>query len=103
MREFVKRPLAKEDLIGIWSYTFNKWGEAQADKYLSEIDAKIAQFQYNPHLGRSRDEVRAGYRSLLVNHHVVYYVVTPSLIRIVRVLHEHMDPNRHLQLWSALT
>ena len=46
MREFVKRPLAKEDLIGIWSYTFNKWGEAQADKYLSEIDAKIAQLQH---------------------------------------------------------
>jgi len=32
MREIVKRPRAREDLKGIWRYSFTEWGEAQADK-----------------------------------------------------------------------
>ena len=37
MLEIVKRPRAKEDLNGIWRYSFNEWSEAQADKYLAEM------------------------------------------------------------------
>jgi toxin ParE1/3/4 len=96
MLEIVKRPRAKEDLKGIWRYSFNEWGETQADKYLSEIEAGIEKLRNNPKLGRPREEVRTGYRSLRVNQHIVYYVLTPSVIRIVRVLHARMDPDRHL-------
>jgi len=96
MLEIVKRPRAKKDLIGIWRYSFNEWGEAQADKFLAEIEAGIAQLKHNPKLGRPREEVRAGYRSLPVNRHIVYYLLTPSVIRIVRVLHAQTDPDRHL-------
>ena len=96
MLEIVKRPRAKEDLKGIWRYSFNEWGEAQADKYLAEIEARVAQLKHNPKLGKPRDNLRRGYRSLRVNQHIVYYVLTPSAIRIVRVLHARMDPDRHL-------
>ena len=96
MLEIVKRPRAKEDLKGIWRYSFNEWGENQADKYLAEIEARIEKLRKNPKLGRPREEVRAGYRSLRINQHIVYYVFTPSVIRIVRVLHARMDPDRHL-------
>jgi len=55
MRELVKRPRAKDDLKGIWRYTFDEWGEAQADKYLAEIEAKLGRLKSNPHLaGRVR-------------------------------------------------
>jgi len=96
MLEIVKRPCAKEDLKGIWRYSFEEWGEAQADKYLSEIEAGIGKLRRNPKLGRPREEVRAGYRSLRINQHIVYYMLTPSVIRVVRVLHARMDPDRHL-------
>ena len=96
MYEIVKRPRAREDLIDIWLYTFREWGEAQADKYLDELEAGINQLKHNPKLGRSREDVRAGYRSLRVNQHTVYYMLTPSAIRIIRVLHAQMDPDRHL-------
>ena len=96
MREIVIRPRAREDLIGIWRYSFDEWGEAQADKYLEELEAGIKQLQQHPHLGKDRDDVRAGYRSLRVNQHIVYYVLTSSSIRIVRVLHTQMEPDRHL-------
>jgi toxin ParE1/3/4 len=96
MLEIVKRPRAKKDLKGIWLYTFNEWGEAQADKYLSQIETGLARLKYNPKLGRPREDLRAGYRSLRVNEHIIYYVVTPSSIRVIRVLHAQMDPERHL-------
>lgn len=96
MLDIVKRPLAQKDLKGIWRYTFEKWDEAQADKYLSEIEAGISRLKHNPKLGRPRENLLAGYRSLRVKQHIVYYLVTPSVIRVVRVLHVHMDPELHL-------
>jgi len=96
MLEIVIRPRARKDLKGIWRYSFDEWDEAQADKYLAEIEAGIEKLRHNPKLGRPREEVRAGYRSLRINQHIVYYVLTPSVIRIVRVLHARMDPDRHL-------
>ena len=41
MLEIVKRPRAKEDLKGIWHYTFNEWGEAQADTYLMDPERQL--------------------------------------------------------------
>ncbi len=96
MLEIVKRPRAKEDLKGIWHYTFNEWGEAKADTYLAEIEAGIARLKQNPKLGRPRENLRAGYRSLRVNQHIVCYVIKQSRIRVIRVLHAQMDPERQL-------
>jgi len=96
MIEIVKRPRARQDLKDIWRYSFEEWGEAQADKYLREIDTGIARLRTNPKIGKPRDDLRPGYRSLRVNEHMVYYVLTPSTIRVVRVLHARMDPDRHL-------
>jgi len=96
MPEIVKRPRARQDLKDIWRYSFEEWGEAQANKFLSELDAGITQLGENPRLGKPRDDLRPGYRSLRVGEHMVYYVLTPSAIRIVRVLHARMDPDRHL-------
>lgn len=96
MRDIVKRPGARDDLIAIWRYSFEEWGEAQADRYLAEIEAGIRRLQQHPELGKNRDDIRRGYRSLQVNRHILYYRVTPSVIRIVRVLHARMDPDGHL-------
>ena len=34
MPQVFKQALAEQDLVEIWLYTFNEWGEKQADKYL---------------------------------------------------------------------
>jgi toxin ParE1/3/4 len=88
--------LAESDLIGIWAYSFQQWDEAQADKYLDELDRGIALLADNSALGSKRDHVREGYRVLFINRHAIYYTVTTSTIRIIRVLHEQMDPDKHL-------
>ena len=97
MYDIVTLPRAREDLIDIWLYTFEQCGEAQADKYLDEIEAATLRLRRNPKLGLSRDTLRAGYRSLLAGRHVVYYTLTPKTVRIVRVLHAGMDPVDHLR------
>lgn len=95
-RTIHKSHLAEIDLIGIWEYSFEQWDAAQADKYLDELDEGIRLLADNQELGASRDYVREGYRVLFVNRHAIYYTVTPATIHIVRVLHEQMDPGKHL-------
>lgn len=41
MAEIVIQPLAEEDLMAIWRYSFEEWGESQADKYLDGINAVL--------------------------------------------------------------
>lgn len=95
-RKVHKSALAELDLIGIWEYSFAEWDAKQADKYLDELDRGIGFLVDNPELGASRDAVRKGYRVLFINSHAIYYTITPSTVFIVRVLHERMDPARHL-------
>lgn len=96
MRQVRIHALAESDLIDIWQYGFAEWGAQQADKYLDELDTCIKSLAEHPEMGSNRDYVRAGYRVLFANRHVVYYTVTPSAVHIVRVLHARMDPERHL-------
>jgi toxin ParE1/3/4 len=96
MRKIVKRRLARRDLKQIWRYSFKEWGEAQADTVFADIEAGILRLQGHPHLGKSREDLRAGYYALRVRRHVIYSLLTPSSIRIVRVPHAGMDPDQNL-------
>jgi toxin ParE1/3/4 len=96
MRKIRLSALAESDLLDIWQYSFEQWDDAQADKYLDELHKAIGLLAENPDLGAGRDYVREGYRVLLINRHAIYYAVTDAAIRIVRVLHGQMDPERHL-------
>jgi len=96
MYSIYKTARARNDLLGIWRDTCDKWGDRQADKYLDELNIGIERLKDNPKLGKSRERLRPGYRSLHVNRHIVYYTLEPSVIRIIRLLYDGMDPDRHL-------
>jgi toxin ParE1/3/4 len=96
MRRIVPTRLANSDLIDVWAYTRDRWDAEQADKYLDALDKAMRNLARNPELGARRDYVRKGCRVLLVHRHAIYYTVTPSAIRILRVLHGRMDPSSHL-------
>jgi toxin ParE1/3/4 len=95
-RKLVKDNAAQADLIGIWVYSFETWGEAQADRYLGALENGIRKLVESPRSGNPRDELRKGYWSKRLEHHVVFYTVTDAELRIRRVLHEAMDVDRHL-------
>ena len=48
-------------------------------------------------VGTKRDDVRDGCRVLFVGSYAVYYTATPDAVRITRVLHGRIDPDRHLE------
>ncbi len=96
MHEVVISPLAEDDLKDIWHYSFKKWGEDKAVEYVLQLDVGIRGLISNPLLGKSRDKVRKGYRSIQINRHVIYYRLLEDTIDIVRVLHERMIPDKHL-------
>ena len=96
MREIVTRPLAQADLEGIWLYTYDQWGEDQATRYLRLLDIQIQELAADPERGKSREEIRAGYYSIRVGRHVVFYTFTDKMLGIQRVLHGQMDVERHL-------
>ncbi|NBX73636.1 MAG: type II toxin-antitoxin system RelE/ParE family toxin [Alphaproteobacteria bacterium] len=50
----------------------------------------------HPSLGQSCADVRLGYYRRLVGSHVVFYKKQGKNIIVVRVLHGHMDFERHL-------
>ena len=89
-------PRARQDLKAIWMYTLERWGEPQADLYLRQLDAGIRSLLDFTNLGESCEHVRAGYRRLLVNRHLVFYRYVESHIEVVRVLHQSMDVPHHL-------
>jgi toxin ParE1/3/4 len=82
---------AQDDLREIRDYTRISWGDKQARHYLSEIKECFETLVKNPELGKSRDEVREGLRSINVGRHVIFYRVGDSAIEVARILHGRMD------------
>lgn len=95
-RRLVVSKRAEADLREIWLYSFKTWGEAQADRYLDELDAGLRECGAQPERGRRRDEVREGYWSLLVHRHVAFYTFTVDAVLIQRVLHGSMLADLHV-------
>ncbi len=95
-RRLVVSKRAQADLREIWLYSWKTWGEAQADRYLDELDAGLHECGAEPECGRRREEVRPGYWSVLVRRHVAFYTVTADEVLIQRVLHGSMEPDLHV-------
>jgi toxin ParE1/3/4 len=89
-------PAAQRDLSEGWDFTEERWGAGQAEKYIAEIRAAIERVAADPDRGRACDEIRQGYRRYGIGSHLLFFVVTDDSVDIVRVLHQRMDPTRHL-------
>jgi toxin ParE1/3/4 len=86
---------ARKDLAGIHAWTVNQFGRQQADVYLDQFDQILARVAAFPSLARD-----AGYwpglLKVVSGSHVVYFRRTGAAIRVIRVLHGRMDPERWL-------
>jgi toxin ParE1/3/4 len=87
---------AREDLKSIARWTQHRWGVAQRNNYLAQLDKRFALLADAPTLGRSCDAIRSGYRQYHEGRHLIFYVLIPEGIEVVRVLHDAMDAGRHL-------
>ena len=104
---------AQADLEQILATSTERWGNESRRRYAALLVAGMRHVAADPKspLTRDRKDLLAGIRSLHLRHvrrgrragsvkqpvHVIYYrVVQPDVVEIVRILHERMDPTRHL-------
>lgn len=64
---------AETDLLDIGAYTLQTWGEAQAIRYIDDLEACCQMLADNPALGRECDDIRRGLRRMEHGRHVVFY------------------------------
>lgn len=91
-----KHKLAEQDLINIWLYTFEEWGDKQADIYLDELSQTLKLIAEQPNIGRLRKEFIPPVRTFYHSHHLIAYQVIEGGISVIRVLHKSMDVDTHL-------
>lgn len=108
----ISRP-AQADLAYLLETSAERWGAGSRRRYAALLAAATRLIAGEPAtpLACDRPELLRGVRSLHVRHarnesssnkvkepvHIIYYrAADPGLIEIVRVLHEHMEPSRHL-------
>lgn len=89
-------PAAQRDLSSIWDYTREQWGENQAETYVLEVRNAIERIAELPDRGQAVDEIRAGYRRYAIGRHLIYFIARRDGVDVIRILHQRMDPTRHL-------
>jgi toxin ParE1/3/4 len=82
---------AAEDLASIWHYAAAEWTHAIADEHLRHIGRVCELLRTYPDIGRPRDELHRGARSIPLKPHIVFYRAVNDAIQIMRVLHERDD------------
>jgi toxin ParE1/3/4 len=105
---------AQIDLANILATSAQRWGAESRQRYAAVLAAAMRQVADQPEgpLTKKRPELRSGIRSFHIRYtrrsaeedarvrrpvHVLYYrVAQEGVIEIVRVLHERMEPSRHL-------
>ncbi len=92
MKPFTLTVAAKTDLREIALFTQRRWGKEQRNAYLKQFDNSFWLLAENPDIGKTCDEIRAGYRKFPQGSHVIFYQQTGNQqIRVIRILHKSMD------------
>lgn len=81
---------AIEDLADIWSYIALD-NHVAADRFTSELYESCKNLSLMPEMGRSREELLPGLRSLPHKGYIIFYRIGRNRLEIVRVLNGCMD------------
>jgi toxin ParE1/3/4 len=91
LNRLVLAPQAVLDLQEIHDYISQDNSEA-ADKWIDKIGNTFEVLCSQPGIGRQRDEIRAGYRSLAKGEYVIFFRKGKNAtVEIIRVIHGKRD------------
>jgi len=85
--------VAEDDLTEILTYIAADRPSA-AEIVLSKIEKNLSLLSKNPHLGRipkEEDLARLGYRYLVVDNYLIFYIIEEQTIYVHRVVHGARD------------
>lgn len=94
-RPFRFTETAREDLIAIWLYGFETWGEEQADRYQDNLQACCERIA----AGLAHTKCVPGMANVKLHrcrHHYLFFIPGDPVL-IIAVLHERMDLIRRLR------
>jgi len=81
---------AVADLGDAWHYIASD-DAGSADEFLDRLFAQCEKLAQSPGLGRARDELLPGLRSLPVGRYIIFYRVRGDDLEIVRILSAYRD------------
>jgi len=94
--EYRLTPAAERDLETIWTHTSQKWGVAQANRYIDILAMAFDELAQSPNIAMACNHIRSSYRRLGVERHMIYFRVTVYGILVVRIPYDRMDAPRYL-------
>ncbi|MGF1642115.1 MAG: type II toxin-antitoxin system RelE/ParE family toxin [Thiotrichales bacterium] len=96
-------PLAAEQQVRIWRDTFERWGEAQADRYIDGLHAALARVAGDRGWPGVRSVPAAAAPNVKFFHYGRHYVffreeepTAGGLLLVLTILHDRMDIPRRL-------
>jgi toxin ParE1/3/4 len=87
---------AARDIDRIADYSRRRWGVRVAIRYVTGLWRAIDRVRRIPSIGSDYGEIIEGVRRYRFRSHTIYYVVMEDSVRVVRILHVRMSPERHL-------
>ncbi|HAZ48351.1 MAG TPA: type II toxin-antitoxin system RelE/ParE family toxin [Cyanobacteria bacterium UBA11369] len=72
-------------------YIASQSGLDQADRFLNKLDVKFAKIAQFPNIGRQRDEILPGLRSLPMDNYLILYMPIGQDVEIFRVVSGYRD------------
>ena len=88
--------LADADLSDIATYTELAHDAKQRDKYMLGLQRACNLLEEHHELLARPEPAAEGCLRYRADHHIIVFRTVPDGIEIVRILHERMDPSRHL-------
>ncbi|MEQ8291911.1 MAG: type II toxin-antitoxin system RelE/ParE family toxin [Roseovarius sp.] len=85
---------ALRDLRDNWTYSADRWGRPQANRYVEAIRAVIGALPEGRAVTSSAEDVWPGTRRARSGRHVIYFRETEEAVEVIRVLHQRMDAGR---------
>jgi len=90
MARIARSKPARLDTADIWQYIAED-NPIAADKLIELFDKKLKLAAESPGLGRPRDDLMPGLRSIRVSKYLLFYRSVPDGIELIRVLHGARD------------
>jgi toxin ParE1/3/4 len=88
--------IARADLKSIRRYSQRTWGPDLTVQYMAALRDTMKGLLAGTAVSRHRDDLRPGLLMATSGRHHVFFEVDQSRILVVRVLHDRMDYQRHV-------
>ncbi|KAM3098489.1 type II toxin-antitoxin system RelE/ParE family toxin [Phormidesmis sp. 146-35] len=82
---------ASRDIEKILDFVAGTRSHAASDQFLRQLDQKLTNLTRFPQIGRKRDDLASGLRSVSLDRYLIFYRLIDNEIEILRVVSGYQD------------